>query len=136
MMCLRKTRIDMMQVLASNYEEWFYGEIRELTTIAQSLMLIVHPTVSKRVAMIESRLRTIDGEYRKKAIKPIKKLAARASGAKSEEEHNSQFMLALDGAWKLIVEVRNIRYELDMIATSAGISLPQPTSGPSSALYV
>ncbi len=136
MMYLRKTRMDMMQILVSSYQDWFYAEILELKTIAQRLESIVkHPTVSQRVRTIKSNLAIAERDYRRKAIKPIKKLALRASGAKSEEEHYSQFKLALEGAWKMILELRGIRYELDVIATSTGIVLPQAAPVPPSAVY-
>jgi len=129
---LRKPKIDVMQRLASDYRDWFYAEIQDLLAVIGKLRPIVaHPTVNVRLQAVETNVRNISQTYMKKAINPMKRLAGKASKAKTEEEHYGMFKIALDNAWGLIVELRGIRHELDIMVTGAtGMTLPTSPEPP------
>jgi hypothetical protein len=131
-MYLRKSKIDVMQRLASDYRDWFYAEIQGLLAVIEKLRPIAaHPTVNLRLQAVETNLRNINRTYMKKAVNPTKRLADKKTKAKTEEEHYGMFRTALDSAWGLIVELRGIRYELDVMVTGAtGATLPTPPEPP------
>ncbi len=117
---LGKTRIDYMAVLAINYREWLYAEIKDLLSVITILNdMVSHSTVLRRLNTIQKRVEQIDRSYHRQIIRPINLLAKGTSGTKTEEEHNEKCREAQDNAWRLIMEVRGYRYELDIMVANA-----------------
>ena len=114
-----------MALLATNYREWFYAEIKDVLSVIEILKKIVsHATVLRRLEIIERRIDQINRSYMRKVIRPLSILAKGVSGANTEEEHNERCKAAEDDAYRLIVEARGYRYELDiMVANALGTTL-------------
>jgi hypothetical protein len=115
-MLLDKARIDMMQRLCGDYRDWILAELKDLSTVLEEIKKNpTHPTLQGDLTAFELRVHAINWSYMRKVIGPMKKLAERRSGAKTEEEHYGMFIDALEKAWRLIFELRCIRYKLDMV---------------------
>ncbi len=123
---LRKSRIDTMQRLASDYREWFYAEVKDLHVIVDTLKsLIGHSTVATRLGQIETEVIEIEKSYMKKGINPMKKIAGKETGPRTEEEHHTMFETAMHDVWLFILKLRSFRYELDLMIAQAGVPLPK-----------
>jgi len=115
-MLLDKARIDIMQRLCGDYRDWIQAELKDLSMVIEEIKKnTAHPTLKGTLDAFESEIHTVDQSYVRKVISPMKKLAGKGVGAKTEDEHYGRFIEALEKAWRLIFRLRCIRYKLDLV---------------------
>jgi len=111
--------------MTDNFREWIFQETKDLLQVVDLLKKANVQGITDEMKTYETRIKQIQKSYAKKVILPMRQLERGSSGAKHEEEHCRKFRIAIDNAFGLILELRNIRLVLDTFVaaiTSLGIA--------------
>lgn len=117
---LRYAKMNAMKLMVDNFREWIFQETKDLLEVINVLNNANVQGITDELKIREARIKQIQKTYLRRVILPMRKLERGGSGAIHEEEHCRKFRIALDNAFGLILELREIRLVLDTLI--AGIS--------------